>query len=171
MGRGGKTGQVQCNAAEEYVSVGRRRRLQPKALQSAEHERVERVACPSVAAGRFGNRNRLQGRERPVLLVGSSLCNPLPQQFDFRWIECLAAVDRRHPQILVLCRYARQQLTLIRLPRHDCASSTVQQAECRLTLIEPQSGFPCFRVRTMAGETAIGQQRTDLLGEIDRRIR
>ena len=109
--------------------------------------------------------------ERPVRPVVRAFLDPTPEQRLLGAGQRQVRLGRRHHG-----RRRRRrgrpagQLAAIRLARRDDGPPVVERLERAGRQVETQLGFAFAGVGSVATEAAIGQQRTDLGGEVDRRL-
>src|SRR4029079_9483965 len=117
---------------------------------------------------------RLPGRDdrqlgtlwRHVSPVGIPLCplvNPATQTIDLLWGEGMPGLSRRHSFVRIRVGDALNEKAVSGVARNDDAflrEGTVMRVEMEL-------GFALVFVRTVTGETVVGQDRQDVAVEAD----
>ena len=93
-----------------------------------------------------------------------ALVDPSLEGFDLSRGELLAGFRRRHQFVGILGRNALEELALAALARHD---HRILGSEGPLLEVEPQVGLARVRIRPMAGEAVLRQDRQDVAPEID----
>ena len=126
-----QSGEVERDPADQRRPVGFRRVVQSLALQSGQNEVIDGVLRPGLLANL--RQARASGRfVGPMAGIFRALGDPLGQDGNFLGGEFLAGVRRRHLVVEIGRRDAVNQLTLLRMPRHDGRMSIPQSSACAL---------------------------------------
>ncbi len=102
---------------------------------------------------------------RPVLGILAPRGDPAAQRLDLGRGEGLAGLRGRHALGGVFRRDPLDQRTLVRLAGHDGAGGAGGLLD-----VEPQVGLAMLRVRAVAGETLVRQDRADVAVEVGDRV-
>ena len=163
-----QAGQVEGHPPDQHLARRGRRGREPLRFEPGAHERVdgiERRGSWSPSGGVIG-RDR---RERPVRLVVGAFRHPSREQGLLVLAERQVRFGRRHRVFDLFSGDAANELALRRIARLDDRPAGGQLLERALAQVEPQLGLAPRRVGSVAAETAIGEQRPDLAGEVDAR--
>ena len=169
FGEGGRqTGEVEADAPQQAGAAGFRRRREAFAFQAREDEAVDGIAYPTpVPDGGFRRTHRW--RETPVALPFRALFDPGAKRGHFLFGEWLpVGIGRRHAAGGVFRSYPFEDLAGRYIAGNDRGAGTARFLGAILG-VEPQTGLPLGFVGTVAGETAVRENRADVAGEVHRR--
>ncbi len=168
-GRRREAGQVERETADDDLGRGRRRRREAFGVQPRAHERIDRVRTRVPVTG-TRHADRVDRDERPMRPVVRTLDDPSLEQRLVRRRQRQVRLGRRHPVVLVVCIDAPDELALARVARLDDRppfADVVELLQHALAQVEAQLRFPLPGIGAVAAEAAIGEQRPDLVTEID----
>ena len=164
-----KAREIKGESANQGAPVGFRRRFQLLLFKFMENVEVNYLFAPVPVEG-LGN-SRIFGRhEGPELFVGCSCEDPLSDDVLFRLTErLLVCVRRGHDFVLVRTCDAVPELALLEGPRfYGSDTLMVSVGSLRATaLIQPETGLAFMLIRSVTGETTVGEQGTDMEVERD----
>jgi len=146
-------GQVEEQSAQRHSGFRRRRGLEPARREAFPHEGVDGMV------GRRGKRGLHRRREGPVLFVLGAAVDPALDRLAFlRRERSPVRAGRRHPPVGIIADDPLPQLARLHVPGHERGSSVAVR---RGTLggIEPQAGLPLRRIRSVALEAAVREDR------------
>ena len=151
------------NVSREASGAGR----SPASASRASDEGIDRT---SARRSRRARRQRLGAhrQERPVRPVVRALLDPAQEQRLLRVGQRQAGFRRRH-HVVVVREDPPNELAALRLPWFDDGPAIVERLEGAGGNVEPQLGFAFAGVGSVATEAAIGEEWTDLRGEVYRR--
>ena len=169
-------GQIERDAAEQREDVGLRRGLLACPLEPRLDEVVDGVADP-LGAGHRRYRRPLGRDERPVRLPLGPLIDPQPQGLDLAGVEGVLVRARHdrgvqaqpvgHPHPGVGGADPVDQQALVGVAgRDDRPAELAAIREGPFRHVQPQAALARLRVRPVAGEAVLGQDRPDLAGEV-----
>lgn len=170
LGRRREARDIQERAPDQRGAVRVRRRLDVLGLEARQHEPVDRVPRPRlVLDGRWRRAHRRD--ERPVRLVDRAFGDPTPEQLTLlRRERRLVAVRRGHRHRWVARGDPADQLALIRVPR-DNRGPVLPRHHGGVAQIKPQVGMARRRIRAVALEAPVRQDRADVAREANGRGR
>ena len=127
LGRGGESGQVETDPADQRLSISFRRRLDAFLLQARQDEVVDRIANPAcvVDPWRLGLLDSLKSPVTSARLGGARNVRLLPRQPHFHPtgqsvdLRLLQLARRRHLQIAAVPNCLDQQ-AVFRVARRNC---------------------------------------------------
>ena len=140
----------------------------PFGRETRENEVVDRRLRP-LRVARLRHLRPRDSLEGPVAPVGGAGCNPAAQQLCLGRRHRLADMRRRHNEIGIGRLDPGEQLAGRPIAGHDSPVATVEHETGTSGLIEPQSPLSLRGVGAMAGKAAVGEERTDVAVEVDRR--
>lgn len=128
-------------------------------LQAIEKKGIDRVRRPR----RCRDGGPLRGEEGPVPLIGGSLLNPAAEDLLLLVRENFSAFVRRHEVgVGRIEKDAGDDLALGRLAGGDGSRPGLCRTKGGLGQIETKSGFSVFLVGTVALETGVGEDGTNV---------
>ena len=166
-GCGRQAGEVEAQASQQGGAVGLGGGLEPLAFEALQHQAIDRIARPLLITD-GGHRGALRRHERPVPLPLGALLDPFAHGGDLRFGERGARLLRRHAAGRRSGADAPQESALRGVARRDDAIAAAV-GEQALLGIEAQVRHAMLVVGPVAGETVVGQNRTDVPIEIDQR--
>jgi hypothetical protein len=164
-----QAGQRERKAIDQRLAIRLGRRREAFGREPREHEPVDRVD----GRGAEGRRRRLgfRGRnERPVRLVLRAPLYPAREQLDVGRRQREMRARRRHHDVGIVRRDSLDQLAARRVARHDRELSrrVRQLSDRRFAQVEPKPGFARVRIRTVAPEAVVRQDRANVPVVVDR---
>ena len=187
-----QAGEIERHPANELLrfrDAGRREPLREQTIQDKAIDRILRpplqrpllpakfrparsIALLPIRNPQSGIRNppllRFHGcHKRPVPRPLRPIPDPPRQQRHLLGRELLVLLGRRHHVVLVRGGDAPHQLAAVGIAGDDRHLARLRLAEGRLPLIEPQPGLALRRIRPVAGEAVVGENRPHLPRKVD----
>ena len=171
-GRRRQADEIEMNAAAERGPVGLRARREPLLFEPFEDEAVDLVLRPAglrrVGLGfRHGWPRGLL--KRPVRRIVGAGGDPFRENPLFVVGERYLRVRRRHHEVGIGAGDPGDEFAVVRVARHDRPGAAVEFPQGLVAEVEPQAGLAVALVGAMALEAAVGEDRTDLPGEVGSR--
>ena len=151
--------QVEVETTREGAAVRFRRRLQAELGDALADQVVDR-------ARPVGDRGLHRRRVRPMALVLGALRDPAAEQLLLGGREGLVGFRRGHPVVLVGRREPADQLALGRSAGDDGDLPGLRGLQGRVAQVETEAALDLGRVRSVAGEAVVRQQRLHVVVEI-----
>ena len=163
--RGRQAREVERDASNQRRAIRLGRRRHPARLERGQHEPIDLVVRPRVAAD-ARHRHRRRRDERPVRLPLGALLDPAREDAALHVGQAQMRLGRRHHHLRVAAVDASHQLAAIRVAGHHRPASRFEPGQRRLADVQPQPRLTRLVVGTVALEAAIRQQGADVEVEV-----
>ncbi len=162
---GRQADEVEGEAAEEgdRISVGGGLQLLP--FEAVQDEVIDPVGGP-VIRPHLGNRMATGANVGPGFAVGGALRDPLLQELLLLRRQFLVRLRGRHDLVGIGVVDAGDHFALVRLAGDDGIGQFAALGGA-LEGVEPQAGLALLFVRSVTGETVVGEDGADVAVEVD----